>query len=77
MLSICASPDNIREGYKAVLKAVQTGAISEIRINDSLGRIAKLKSKIQKPLQLNEERLEVLSANIAGLNKQLNYSYGG
>jgi len=77
MLSICASPDAIRKGYSAVLKAVKTGEITETRINDSLRRIAKIKSKISKPLRLNNERLQILSKNIADLNKQVNQSYGG
>ena len=77
MLSICASPDAVREGYEAVLNAVKKGEITETRINDSLRRIAKLKSKIRKSLPLDDERLQILSQNIAELNKQVNYSYGG
>ena len=50
MLAICAKPESIREGYLAVLKAAEAGNISESRINESLNRIAQLKSLMNSPL---------------------------
>lgn len=77
MFSICSSEAAVREGYAAVLEAVEAGEISETRINESLRRIAKLKSLLQKPSAFNAERFELLSQTIAKLNKKLDYSYGG
>jgi beta-N-acetylhexosaminidase len=77
MLVICSNPNFIREGFSTVLNAVKKGEIPESQIDDSICRIANLKSIIQPPLPLNMERLHLLSDSIAELNKQLNYSYGG
>ena len=77
MVSICADQGNIREGFKAVLEAVKTGKISEARIDESLKRIAQVKSLIKSPLPLDTARLQFLSQEIAELNKKVNYSYGG
>lgn len=68
MLAICASPVSIREGFNAVLKAVEDGKISELRIEKSLRRITHLKSKMKSPLPFDAERLRVLSNEIAQLN---------
>lgn len=68
MLAICASPESIREGYLAVLKSAEAGEISESRINESLNRIALLKSLMKSPLPFNTERLQFLSNEIANLN---------
>ncbi len=77
MLAICADSNEIRTGFYAVLEAVKTGKISETRINDSLERIARLKTFTEKPLPFDAERLSLLSNEIAELNIRLNYSYGG
>ncbi len=77
MLSICADPDNIRKGFMAVTEAVKTGKIKEARIDESLKRIAKVKSLVQPPLPFDTARLQILSEEIAELNKNVNYSYGG
>ncbi|MEO6587822.1 MAG: glycoside hydrolase family 3 N-terminal domain-containing protein, partial [Pyrinomonadaceae bacterium] len=77
MLSICADSDRILEGYKTIVEAVKTNEIKETRIDESLRRIAKVKSLIQPPLPLDTNRLQILSREIAELNKKVNYSYGG
>jgi beta-N-acetylhexosaminidase len=77
MLSICADPDAIRKGFRAILEAVKTGEINESRIDESLERISQIKSLIKSPLPLDTARLQVLSGEIAELNKKVNYSYGG
>lgn len=77
MLSICADPDVIRAGYKAVVAAVKSGEIKETRIEEALGRIATVKTLIHPPLPLDTARLQVLSREVAELNKKLGYSYGG
>ncbi len=68
MLAICANADSIREGFNAVLKAVEAGAISETRIDESLQRIGHLKSLMKMPLPFEAERLNLLSNEIAQLN---------
>ncbi len=77
MLAICANADEMRTGFQAVLEAVKNGEISEKRINQSLQRIAHLKTLTQPPLPFDAARLKVLSEKIAELNTQLNYRYGG
>ncbi len=77
MLAICADADAIQRGFQAVFEAVKNGEISEKRINQSLQRIAHLKTLAQPPLPFNAARLTVLSEEIAELNKKVNYSYGG
>jgi beta-glucosidase-like glycosyl hydrolase len=71
MLAFCANTDSYREGYRAILDAVQSGEISEARIDESLGRIAHLKSNIQPPLAFDAERLQFLSDNISQLHSKI------
>jgi len=68
MLAICASPESIREGSNAVTDAVKSGRITEARIDESLLRIAHLKSLLQPPLPFDAERLQFLSDKISQLN---------
>lgn len=77
LLAICANAAAVREGYQAVLEAFKTGEISENRLNESLERIARIKSVLSKPLTFDELRLQALSDEVAVLNNKLSYSYGG
>lgn len=77
MLSICADADAVRKGFAAIVEAVKTGEIKETRIDESLERISQVKSLIQPPLPFDAARLQILSQEIAELNKKVNYSYGG
>lgn len=77
MLLICANTAEMREGFNAVLQAVEKGEISEDRIDESLQRIAKFKALMKPALPFDEGRLAQLSAGISELNTRLNYSYGG
>jgi hypothetical protein len=72
MLAICAKPEMIREGFAAVKSAVENGEIMESRIDESLARIAKLKSKISPQVLLDTDRLAELSTQIQKLNEHLN-----
>jgi beta-N-acetylhexosaminidase len=67
MLAICADPDAIREGYRAVLDAVEDGRISAGRIDESLARIAKVKSLLPTPAAFDRDRLQALSDRVARL----------
>ena len=70
MLAICASPEAIREGCKAVTEAVKNGEISESRINESLERIARVKSLMSAPLPFDAARLQTLSDETIKLNNK-------
>ena len=72
MLAICADPERIREGYNAVLAAVESGEISPERLDQSLSRVAKLKTQLSPPKAFDAERLDRLSQRIADLNEHLN-----
>ena len=71
MLAICANPKLIEEGYNSILKALKRGEISEARIDESLERIAHVKSKISAPVELNESRLREISDEIKTLKQNL------
>ena len=77
MLLICASPDKIQRGYQGLLAAAKDGQISQIRIKESLDRIARTKTIVEKPLPLDLERFQQLSDEVLRLNSKLNYVYGG
>lgn len=72
MLAICASPQAVRDGYSAVLDAVNTGRISADRLEESIKRIAELKQKITPRVAFDPERLNAISDEIAAFNEQLN-----
>src|SRR5262249_47133385 len=77
MMLICANPDKIQRGYRALLAAAREGRISQERIHESLKRIAAIKSMVQPPLPLDRQRYHVLSDEVLALNTKLNYTYGG
>jgi beta-N-acetylhexosaminidase len=62
MLAICADPGRIVEGYRAVLEAVTSGAITEDRLNASMARIAKIKASVVERYRFDDDRLNALSA---------------
>lgn len=71
MLAICANENAIREGFEAVLNAVNTGEIAESRVDKSLERIELLRSKLSPPLQFNQLRLSELADQIKDLTARL------
>ena len=72
MVSICAGVDSIYKGHAAITKAFDSGRISVERIDQSMRRIFAAKSKLQKPLSFDTDRLETLSTEITELNQRLN-----
>jgi len=50
---------------------VQSGSISEERLNASVERIEKLRSRLSPPLPLDESRLEEISVSIQELKAHL------
>ena len=77
MLLICATPETIRRGYRALLEAARGKEITEKRIQASLKRIAATKALAQGPLPFNPERFNQLAEEIRELNKRLDYVYPG
>ena len=77
MLLICATPETIRRGYRALLEAAKNKEVSEKRIQASLKRIAATKALAQAPLPLDMERFNQLAGEISDLNKRLDYVYPG
>src|SRR6266550_1553717 len=77
MLLICATPETIRRGYRALLEAARKKQLSERRIQGSLKRIAATKAltKPRPPLDVN--KYEQLAHEIRALNKRLDYVYPG
>lgn len=70
MLAICASPEAIVEGCKAVTEAVKNGEISVSRLNTSLKRIAHLKSLFSEALPFDAKRLQILSDETVKLSNK-------
>ena len=77
MFLICATPDKIRQGYRALLKAARDGRLSQSGMKASLKRIAATKAIVAPPLPLDLNRFHSLSDEITRLNSKLNYTYGG
>ena len=77
MITICADPESIRQGFRAVSEAVKNKEISEARLDQSLSRIAQIKSLTSPPLPFDAARLSVINGEITDLNTELNYRYGG
>lgn len=77
MLLICATPETIRRGYKALLEAAREKRITERRMHASLRRIAETKALAQPPTPLSMEKFNQLAAEIKELNKRLEYVYPG
>ncbi len=71
LLLICNDSNAIREGFYAVLEAVNSGEISEARIDISLQRIAAVKNLLHLPPDFDKNRLDELSKAIADLKEQL------
>jgi beta-glucosidase-like glycosyl hydrolase len=71
MLLICAKTEAVEAGFEAVEKAIQTGEISENRLDESLQRIARYKNLMQSPPTFDPNRLAELSQKIERLNLKL------
>ena len=77
MLLICASPDKIRRGYRALVAAAKDGRLPEKRLNDSLRRISNTKGIAGPAIDFDMERFKFLADEVIKLNSKLNYTYGG
>jgi len=77
MLLICATPETIRRGCRALLKAAREGSVSVKRIQSSLKRVAATKALVKPPPPLDMEKYERLADEIRQLNATLEYRYPG
>ncbi len=77
MLLICATPETILRGYRALLAAAKSERITAKRIETSLKRIAATKALTQDPPPLDMEKYKQLSDEIIALNETLEYRYPG
>lgn len=68
-LLICANTDAMTEAFEAVFSAYESGEISMERIEESLIRIAKIKSELSSPLEFSQDRIEEISDEIKKLNE--------
>src|SRR6266705_370230 len=75
MLLICATPETIRRGYRALLEAARKGTVSEKRLHASLKRIAATKALAQPPTPLDMDKYKELGAEITKMNETLDYRY--
>jgi beta-N-acetylhexosaminidase len=77
MLAICAGVDSLNEGFLAISKAFETGEFTEPQIDESLNRIAEVKTLLSQPLPFELQRIQELSEEISKLNNQLKQNNGG
>src|SRR5881394_2109543 len=73
MLLICATPETIRRGYRALLEEARAGKVSEKRLQSSLKRIAATKALVKPPPPLDMEKYKRLENEIRELNETLDY----
>lgn len=63
-VSFCSNPEVLLKAHEAVTKSVASGEISETRLNQSLKCIARIKNRLQAPLEFDESKLETLSDKV-------------
>lgn len=76
MQLICANPDMIRRAHVALIRAVETGQITDSQVNAALERIASTKKLIKPFPDFEEREIVKLSGEINQLNLKLGYIYG-
>ena len=72
MLAICANAGAIYEAHSALTKAVESGDISEARLDESIRRIADLKEMVPEAPEFHADRLAEIDERIKKLNQHLN-----
>lgn len=71
MVSICASVDAICESHESIGLAVDSGRISRERLDSSLQRIAGLKARLEKPVELHSDRIASITEEISRFSQSL------
>jgi len=77
MLLICATPETIRRGYRALLAAARDGRVNEKRISASLKRIGATRALTRPLPPLDMEKYKALGEQITEMNQTLDYRYPG
>jgi len=68
---ICNEPGAIIEAFQAVSVAVDSGRITPARLEASRRRVYDFKSRLQSPLDFDEEALNAISVRIRELKSTL------
>lgn len=63
-VSFCSNPEVLMTAHETVSNAVSSGEISEVRLDESIARIARIKNHLRTPLEFNESKLETLSCEV-------------
>lgn len=71
-LAICAGAENIREGFHAVLSAVNSGEIVVERIDQAITRIERVKKRLSQPTRFDPDRLAKISSDITVFANRIN-----
>lgn len=66
-VSFCSNPEVLLRAHRAVKNAVASGEISEARLDKSIERIARVKNRLQTPLEFDESKIETLSGEVKQL----------
>lgn len=69
MVLICSDPQAVRQGFEAILTAVENAEISVQRLDESLARINSVKKQISAPVDFSAAKLAQFSQEINGLNQ--------
>lgn len=77
MILVCSTVEAVRKSYYSLLEGFRSGELRVERLDESLQRIAEVKSLLKPPHEFDASRFQELSNKIAELNRKLNYSYGG
>lgn len=71
MVTLCASPERMMEGFDRVMSAVKEGEIKRERLDESMERIAHLKQELSRPPVFDQARLTEISNAISELAARL------
>lgn len=71
LLAICAKPESIREGFRAVEKALANGTIGEGVRERSAQRIEEFSARMSSPRSFDSQRLDTISDEIEDFARSL------
>ena len=71
LLLICNDPSMIYEGFNGVLRALETGEITETRLDESVARIQAAGEYLQAPPDFDADSLAELSQEIVQLKQDI------
>jgi len=71
MFLICSNADSVVKAYQSILSAFRSNELSERRLEESLERIAQVKTALRLPTEFDKTQLLELCEEIAKLNEQI------